>query len=290
MYTRRKRKKAQPTQSNYNYIPDENTFNDSLNSHNTTPISSRDDSFNNRFFIRESHNCYTYFLNLKSKEAFDLCRIDFKNYNMCRRAQPGYLSGYSKMQKKDFSCPVIEERTLKDNPNIYKLNSIKDSCKPEFYKGAMVVAPNRDYHYYRLNDEGIWSHKPGYKHSTIYDSENNIIIDPKLAARDYGSTLNYKDFCGYYCVPRNSSYKNMTHKKDKYGQNKDLIDIRNNLKESNAAYKEQKDLLKQLKIGKTNNYFNSISKRTARLLENKKLMNNQRKTRKKTQQKTRKKR
>ena len=81
----------------------------------------------------------------------------------------------------------------------------------------------------------------------------------------------------------------MTHKKDKYEQNKDLMNIRKHHKETNSAYKEQKDLLKQLKIGKTNNYFNSISKRTARLLENKKLMNNQRKTRKKTQEKTQKK-
>ena len=97
------------------------------------------------------------------------------------------------------------------NPSIYKLNSIKDKCDPRFYKGAMVTAPGRDYHYYRLNDEGIWTHKPGYKPVTKYDSNNRRIIDPELAARDYGGTLNYKNFCGYYCVPRNRNKKNMSH-------------------------------------------------------------------------------
>ena len=77
----------------------------------------------------------------------------------------------------------------------------------------------------------------------------------------------------------------MTHKKDKYEQNKDLMNIRKHHKETNSAYKEQKNLLNKLKIGKTNNYLNSISKRTARLLENKKLTNNQRKKRKKKQKK-----
>ena len=115
---------------------------------------------------------------------------------MCRRAQPGYLSGHPKLTKKDYKCGVIEERTLDDNPSVYKIDSIDDSCKPDYYKGAMVVAPGRDYHYYRLNDENVWTHKPGYKPSTALDSNNNEIIDPQLAARDYGGTLHYKDFCG----------------------------------------------------------------------------------------------
>ena len=98
------------------------------------------------------------------------------------------------------------ERTLVDNPNIYKIGENK-KCIPSHYKGALVVAPNRDYHYYRENDDGKWTHKPGYKPSTNYDSKNNFIFNPRKASRDYGGTLNYKDFCGYLCVPRDEKKK-----------------------------------------------------------------------------------
>jgi hypothetical protein len=72
-----------------------------------------------------------------------------------------------------------------------------------------VVAPGRDYHYYRLNDEKVWTHKPGYKPSTYLDSKNKIIRDPELASRDYGDTFNYKYFCSFVCVPKDPSKKRM---------------------------------------------------------------------------------
>ena len=177
-------------------------------------ISLNDDSYNNNVFVRESHNCYTYFLNMKSQKAVELCKNDFGKHNMCRRAQPGYFSGHDILEKKNYSCPVIMKRTLDDNPEIYKIKNINEKCDPKFYKGALVVAPGRDYHYYRQDDDGsgFWSHKPGYKPTTTRDSNGNLIVDPQLAARDYGGTLNYKDFCGYLCVPRSANHKNMAHR------------------------------------------------------------------------------
>ena len=100
------------------------------------------------------------------------------------------------------------KRTLSDNPNIFKTTR-EYKCGPSHYKGAVVVAPGRDYHYYRLNDDNVWSHKPGYKPSTYIDSKNKIITDPEYASRDYGGTLNYKDFCGFVCVPRDPTKKRM---------------------------------------------------------------------------------
>ena len=186
--------------------------------HDDNEMLSKDDkSFNTNPYVRESHNCYTYFLNMKSQSAVDLCIKDYKNHNMCRRAQPGYVSGHKILKKTDYSCPIIEQRTLDDNPNIYKISSNNMDCKPQYYKGALVVAPERDYHYYRQDDDayGYWSHKPGYKPSTMRDSDGNLISDPKKAARNYSSGLNYKDFCGYYCVPRSTDKKFMAHKGEK---------------------------------------------------------------------------
>jgi hypothetical protein len=154
-----------------------------------------------------------YFLNKKNDEVVKLCKKDFHKYRLCRRAQPGYVSGHKPLGKNDFKCPIMMRRTLADNSNIYKIGENK-KCIPSHYKGALVVAPGRDYHYYRLNDDNQWTHKPGYKPSTNLDSNNNIIVNPRKATRDYGGTLNYKNFCGYLCVPRNEKAKRMAHWSD----------------------------------------------------------------------------
>jgi hypothetical protein len=172
--------------------------------------SSANHSFNNNKFIRESHNCYTYFLNLKSLKAYQQCKKDLGKYNYCDRPQPGRRAGYQQFKKDDFTCKEVMKRTGADNPKMITLKNIKQSCPPGFYKGAVVVAPGRDYHYYRLNKEGYWTHKPGYKPSTAYDSKGKLITDPQLASRDYGGTLNYKDFCGYTCLPNNPYLKDMS--------------------------------------------------------------------------------
>ena len=177
---------------------------------NDNYISSTNTSFNENPYVRESHNCYMYFLNKKNKDVVKMCKKDYHKHKLCKRAQPGYASGYPLLNKKDYKCPKIMERTLVDNPNIYKIGENK-KCIPSHYKGALVVAPNRDYHYYRENDDGKWTHKPGYKPSTNYDSKNNFIFNPRKASRDYGGTLNYKDFCGYLCVPRDEKKKRMAY-------------------------------------------------------------------------------
>lgn len=171
-------------------------------------ISAKNSSFNENPYLRESHNCYSYFLNLKDSGAVELCKKTYGKRNICRRSQPGYASHYPSLQTEDFNCPTIMKRTLSDNPNIIKTDR-RGVCGPDYYKGAVVVAPKRDYHYYRLNDEKIWTHKPGYKPSTHLDAQNKIITDPEFASRDYGGTLNYKDFCGFVCVPKDPHKKQM---------------------------------------------------------------------------------
>ena len=173
-------------------------------------ISSNNRSYNLNKYIRESHNCYSFFLNLKSKKAFDTCKDEFANQDYCRRSQPGYASGYPRLKTADFTCPTIMQRTLDDNKKIFKTTK-HAVCPADYYKGALVVAPKRDYHYYRQNDDTkYWDHKPGYKPVQHVDSNNNIITDPEFAARNYGGTLNYTDFCGFLCVPRDPDKKHMS--------------------------------------------------------------------------------
>jgi hypothetical protein len=171
---------------------------------------SSDDAYNKRWTRRESHNCYSYLLNLKSAEAEQLCLKEFKDLNYCRRSQPGYAAGYPYLEKRDLTCPEVMKRTLADNPNI-RPSSFQQQCGMDSYKGALVVAPGNDYHYYRLNDDGYWTHKPGYKPSTYYDASGKLITNPEQANRNYGR-LNYSNFCGYFCVPRQSTRKRMYYK------------------------------------------------------------------------------
>ncbi|MGH9632162.1 MAG: hypothetical protein ACRD7E_27980 [Bryobacteraceae bacterium] len=65
---------------------------------------------------------------------------------------------------------------------------------------ALVVDPGVDYHWYRLDDNGKWSHKPGNTPATNVDASGNAITNPEAADRDYGR-VNYSQFCGYFYVP-----------------------------------------------------------------------------------------
>ncbi|MBA69194.1 MAG: hypothetical protein CML30_10000 [Rhizobiales bacterium] len=57
---------------------------------------------------------------------------------------------------------------------------------------ALVIWPGRDYHWYRQDDVGCWSHKPGQTAARNTDNSGNPITDPK--ACDRGP---YTDFCTY---------------------------------------------------------------------------------------------
>jgi len=69
-----------------------------------------------------------------------------------------------------------------------------------YYPVALVVDPGVDYHWYRLDSNGRWSHKPGNTAATDLDASGAQITNPETADRDYGS-VNYSQFCGYFYVP-----------------------------------------------------------------------------------------
>jgi hypothetical protein len=84
--------------------------------------------------------------------------------------------------------------------------SFVDRCKKGYRKIAIVVDEKRDYHYYRQDSNGWWSHKPGARKVTNKDAAGNKIYDPALADYNYKKNsngyLNYDTFCSYMCVPR----------------------------------------------------------------------------------------
>lgn len=65
---------------------------------------------------------------------------------------------------------------------------------------ALVIDPDEepeesDFHWYRQDDDGTWSHKPGKTAARNVDDSGNTIDDPQEC--DRGS---YDVFCGFFCV------------------------------------------------------------------------------------------
>jgi len=76
---------------------------------------------------------------------------------------------------------------------------------------ALVISPGTggcdvDYHWYRQDDTGRWSNKPGPGAATDKDAAGNPITSPETADRKYvfgpDYCLDYSIFCGYYCVDK----------------------------------------------------------------------------------------
>jgi hypothetical protein len=107
------------------------------------------------------------------------------------------------------TCAVVEKLMRADVPDLRR-TTFKARCPRSTSKIALVVHPGEDYHFYRQDADGWWSHKDGANPAKRYDAEGKPIWNPRTAARDYrprGSFLNYKDFCGYWCAPRRRTIK-----------------------------------------------------------------------------------
>lgn len=141
----------------------------------------------------KSHNCYSYFLD------------DIKE-NQFSKPQPGKYSGL----KKDYSsCDSMVKRVLADNPDI-QLASAESSCPNGFYKGFLALDRGKDYHFYRQDSNGFFSHKRGRNPVSNKDASGNFIVQPHDSNRDFGD-YNYASTCGYLCVPSNN-FKNTRSK------------------------------------------------------------------------------
>jgi len=161
--------------------------------------------YNKDVAVKNSHNCFSYAMGVVDATKVKKCRDN----NDCVTAQPGRKSKYNISKKENQSCSDIISRTMGDIPGT-ELITFTGKCKPGFRKVAAVVDRNRDYHWYRLDSNGMWSHKPGTRAVTDVDAFGAKIYNPELAGRNYpaefeGDTgLNYEDFCAYMCIPANS--------------------------------------------------------------------------------------
>ena len=160
---------------------------------NLSPLSGSEpdyepDKWNKNHRIKDTHNCYAYALNQRVS-------------NRDGKPQPGYFAHYGPITNSDYNnCNKFYERLHKDNPSMY-LTSFDKKCRKGFYKSFIVVAnkgEDTDYHFYRQDSNGLWSHKPGRTDVTNLDASGKLIYNPYLANRKYPH-FNYSKPCFFFC-------------------------------------------------------------------------------------------
>lgn len=128
--------------------------------------------WNNDPVTLNNNNCYNYASNRKTNTF----------------AQPGRGSGHMCTV---MSCPDVTQAALSDG--LHRRYDCFPATEKPRYLVALVIWPGRDYHWYRKNREGFWSHKPGRTPARNVDNGGKIIQDP--ATCDRGP---YTQFCGYF--------------------------------------------------------------------------------------------
>jgi hypothetical protein len=147
--------------------------------------------------VESNNNCYDYAINNQVIPGTNIL------YN---KQQPGQYAGVScyPFTKENLVNAVLADFTKYNET--YGTNLIFEEvnryeiCPIGTYKVALVSYSD-DYHWYRQDADGYWSHKRGHSVVERYDYSNNIIIDPYNADRG-----NYTNFLGYFAV---SSWGNM---------------------------------------------------------------------------------
>jgi len=127
--------------------------------------------WNNDPFIRRNNNCYNY--------GCDRITNTF--------AQPGRASGHS---FHDIDCGDVGKGAKSDG-----LLPTAPATPADGWLAALVIWPGHDYHWYRCDEGGRWSHKPGQTPARNTDNRGALIDSPERCDRGP-----YTIFCSYYQV------------------------------------------------------------------------------------------
>ena len=166
--------------------------------------------YNHNPLIQGTHNCWSYAANVVDPAQLTQCLDKPKDCELLYH-QPGGSKGRSNELRyaQGRTCGVVEKLMKLDIPDIRR-TTFTAKCPTNMSKIALVMHPGEDYHFYRQDADGWWSHKDGANKVKRFDAEGKPIWNPETAARDYrprGSFLNYSDFCGFFCVPRRKTIR-----------------------------------------------------------------------------------
>ena len=133
------------------------------------------DKYNKNEIIKDIHNCFAFFMDLVNDENVDKCHKIIEEEKIkqqkiildrvCCNMKP-YLVKFPDINHYIIVMKIIifvcnTPRVLDDIEGSYLVEKNETPCKEGYTKGALVVAPNLIYHFYRQNEDGTWSHKDG---------------------------------------------------------------------------------------------------------------------------------
>lgn len=138
--------------------------------------------------VKDNHNCYAY-------------AVDTINKNFHYKPQPGYAARMSGVPDEQYACMAFLKRLKKDLPSMYLID-FNSPCIKGFYKTFMAIdnkIEDPDYHFWRMDDDGLWSHKPGATKISKVDASGNKIINPLHSNRNF-KNYQYNKPCFFFCV------------------------------------------------------------------------------------------
>ena len=168
-------------------------------------------------------NCYAYALDLQKNPLNDK---NFPVFSDGYCLQPGDLAGDGiEISIFDYIYGSAAEKIINNVKKDAEVAgfSFKETTRDTpvtkgNWKVALVISPyapdegiyRYDYHWYRQNDDGTWSHKPGTTEVTNLDYSDKIIKNPQTSNRDSRKKFgvgapNYTQFINYFEVGRCSN-------------------------------------------------------------------------------------
>lgn len=138
--------------------------------------------------LKSQTNCYSYAINNQD------------NRSGTKGLQPGSLSGQT-VPSALYTSLAMPDIIKNDASGRFTFKSVdyNTKCSAGTYKIALVLDELKDYHFYRQNPDGTWSHKRGLTEVTNLDASGKVIYDPRTANRNYGN-VNYSKFVDFYEV------------------------------------------------------------------------------------------
>jgi hypothetical protein len=149
-----------------------------------------------KFEKYHNNNCYTYAIN---QPINPYTNKPYEDYGHC---QPGYLGGKGKYVFDDNGMTNFKKLTDVAKVDLNNLgyefveSSYEEYIDDNCWKIAFCYSKN-DYHWYRQNKDGTWSHKIGTRKVLYKDHDDKIIRNPETCNRG-----KYKYFGGYYLIKK----------------------------------------------------------------------------------------
>jgi len=148
--------------------------------------------------IQSTTNCYAYALNLKRNPITGNNFLPRESGSFA--LQPGDLAGIKvnvnlMLTNSAYLVGLVEGDAIASGRTFKRIGGADEQISAGNWRVALVLAPGFDYHWYRQNDDGTWSHKLGESAVTNLDHSGAVITNPETASRGA-----YTQFVGYFEV------------------------------------------------------------------------------------------